>query len=270
MNGKCILSLLLVAGGLLVPLRQADAQRYDGGYTDRDISLSCESQDQHYHLCRVDPGQLGTVRLAQRLSRASCVRGRSWGFNRAGVWVDHGCRARFVVSRRGGYREGGYGDRPTPGGRDAAIRFTCQSNDQRYRFCKVDLGPGGTARIEKQLSSARCIRGRSWGYNRAGVWVDQGCRARFVVVRQGWNRAGRIPDSGYRSARPSQPMSLTCQSEDQHYRLCRVELGRRGTARIQQRLSHASCVRGQSWGFNRAGVWVDHGCRARFAVIRRR
>ncbi len=269
MNSKTIFSLLLMAGALLLPLRHAHAQSYGGGHADRDIKLTCESQDQRYRLCRVDTGPRGTVRLDRRLSSASCVRGRSWGFNRAGVWVDHGCRAQFVVSRRAGYRQGRHADRPTPYGRDAAIRFTCQSNDQRYRFCTLDMGPGGTARIEKQLSSARCIAGRTWGYNRAGVWVDQGCRARFVVVRRGWRRPGWDPDPGHGWSQASRPISLTCQSQDQHYRLCRVDLGRRGTARIEQRLSHASCIRGRSWGFNRAGVWVDHGCRARFVITRR-
>jgi hypothetical protein len=32
-------------------------------------------------------------------SDSSCRQGRSWGFDRRGIWVDHGCRADFQVGR---------------------------------------------------------------------------------------------------------------------------------------------------------------------------
>jgi hypothetical protein len=41
------------------------------------------------------------VELLRQFSSASCVQGRSWGYDRSSVWVDNGCQARF------GY---GYGD----------------------------------------------------------------------------------------------------------------------------------------------------------------
>lgn len=39
----------------------------------------------------------GQVRLVRKLSDASCVYGRSWGYTNAQVWVDDGCRAEFDV-----------------------------------------------------------------------------------------------------------------------------------------------------------------------------
>ena len=138
------------------------------------------------------------IDLVERLSKARCVLGESWGHNRAGIWVDRGCRARFVVSRRGGYRDDGYRDdgyrndgypgqgtqRPAPGWDGQSVRLTCESQDDRYRMCQIDVGPRGTVRLERQLSNARCIQGQTWGANRAGVWVDRGCRGQFVVDRR--------------------------------------------------------------------------------------
>jgi hypothetical protein len=40
------------------------------------------------------------VRLVRQMSDARCSEGYSWGWNRAGVWVNHGCRGQFVVDRR--------------------------------------------------------------------------------------------------------------------------------------------------------------------------
>jgi hypothetical protein len=67
---------------------------------DRAIRLRCDSNGRHYQLCQVDVGRRGDVRLEQQISDSSCREGYSWGWNRAGVWVSHGCRAQFVVHRR--------------------------------------------------------------------------------------------------------------------------------------------------------------------------
>ncbi|AND69683.1 hypothetical protein ATSB10_22290 [Dyella thiooxydans] len=67
---------------------------------DRDIRLQCDSNGRHYQMCRVDTGRHGRARLVRQLSSSRCTEGYSWGYNRAGVWVDHGCRGQFVVERR--------------------------------------------------------------------------------------------------------------------------------------------------------------------------
>jgi len=36
-------------------------------------------------------------------------------------------------------------------------------------------------RLARQLSSAPCIRGRTWGADRQGIWVSRGCRGDFRV-----------------------------------------------------------------------------------------
>ena len=40
-------------------------------------------------------------------------------------------------------------------------------------------------RIERQFSNTRCDLWRNWGYDRRGVWVDDGCRAEFRVGKGG-------------------------------------------------------------------------------------
>ena len=40
---------------------------------------------------------------------------------------------------------------------------------------------GERVRLLDRLSDSPCTQGRSWGYNRHEIWVDNGCRAVFEV-----------------------------------------------------------------------------------------
>src|ERR1700675_440542 len=64
-------------------------------------TISCSSDDGRRHYC--DTGGGGRVRLERQRSESPCRQGYSWGSDGRGVWVDHGCRADFVVEGgRGG------------------------------------------------------------------------------------------------------------------------------------------------------------------------
>jgi hypothetical protein len=39
-----------------------------------------------------------------------------------------------------------------------------------------------------------------------------------------------------------------------------------GDVRLVRQLSETACRRGETWGFDRRGIWVDKGCAAEFAV----
>jgi Protein of unknown function (DUF3011) len=68
-------------------------------------TISCSSDDGRRHYCSADTR--GRVRLLQQRSDSPCREGYSWGTDRKGVWVDHGCRADFAVEeRRGGWGGG--------------------------------------------------------------------------------------------------------------------------------------------------------------------
>ena len=74
----------------------------------------------------------------------------------------------------------------------STLRVTCQSHGDRYRECDVDTDGGRIvrARVVRQLSSARCEEGRSWGYEDDYLWVDRGCRAEFEVRVRGGSSWG--------------------------------------------------------------------------------
>ena len=191
MNLRLRLFALLV---LLAPAA-AFAQHGDwrpGPDWDRDINVRCGSNDYRYRMCQVDTGRGSDVRIVQQISNTRCIEGRTWGWNRAGIWVDGGCEAVFRVGRRWGGGGPGYGGGPGHGGGDwrpgsdwdRSIQVRCGSNDYRYRMCQVDTGRGSDVRVAQQISNTRCIEGRTWGWNRAGIWVDGGCEAVFSIERR--------------------------------------------------------------------------------------
>jgi hypothetical protein len=126
----------------------------------------------------------------------------------------------------------------------------CESNDGRRKYC----GPANYNQVslQRQLSSASCVQGESWGVDGRGLWVDRGCRAIFYLGGNG--QYGN--NGGYHGG------SITCESNDGQRKYC----GRVGRdVRLQRQLSQSPCVQGQSWGVDGQGLWVDRGCRAEFS-----
>ena len=163
--------------------------------------------------------------------------------------------------------------------RDIDVR--CASGGYTYHMCQVDTGRGSQVQLVQQVSKTRCEEGRNWGWNRAGIWVDQGCEGVFRVSRrwEGGNGAGNGPGNGPGPGngggdwRPGsgwdKSIRVQCASGDYQYNMCQVDTGRGGSVRVERQLSKTRCVEGRTWGWNRAGVWVDGGCEAVFRVDRR-
>lgn len=169
------LGLTLAAGLFSTTVVQA---QYGGG----GESIDCSSSNYRYTRCDV-PWR--DARLVRQLSDSSCQRGRTWGVDNRGLWVDRGCSARFVRAGGGGPVSGGGGGPWQPGpGWDSRFEMTCGSPQFRYGYCAVDIGGGGRVSLRRQTSDARCIEGRTWGYNRGGIWADQGCSGVFTVDRR--------------------------------------------------------------------------------------
>lgn len=145
----------------------------------------------------------------------------------------------------------GYGRHEADEAHDPArpVAFRCESIGGKQRYCSVDTRAG--VHLVKQLSNMACVEGRTWGYDRFGVWVTYGCRAEF---RTGGD--GGFIDSGQGLVR--------CESLGTHRQECRTETGPQ--VKLLRQRSKAPCVEGQSWGWSVEGVWVDHGCRADFKV----
>ena len=204
--------------------------------TSAQQTITCESNDGGRKYCGdSNPGQ---VSLQRQLSNASCVEGRSWGVDSQGLWVDRGCRGIFSISQN----YGGYGD-----------SIACESNDGGRQYC----GRANPRRIslQRQLSNASCVQGRSWGVDDQGLWVDRGCRAVFAVGK--WHDRDR--DDSEISG------SIKCESNNGGRNYC-GSVGRRNQVSLQRQISGSPCVQGESWGVDREGLWVDRGCRAVFVV----
>lgn len=139
-------------------------------------------------------------------------------------------------------------------------QVTCSSDDGKRHLCQVTTQYG--VRMVNQRSGSPCIEGQTWGYNRNGIWVDRGCRADF------WLGGGNHGGGGYPSGGgyPNGSRQITCSSNDGKRNYCNADTGR-GVRMVNQR-SGSPCIQGQTWGFDRNGIWVDRGCRADFQLGR--
>ena len=149
-------------------------------------TISCSSDDGRRHYCPTDTR--GRARVVQQRSDSPCREGYSWGSDRRGVWVDHGCRADFAIEEsRGGWGQDHDRDRDRDWDRDRDRGYgegqvlSCASDDGRRHYCQADTRGG--VQLLKQRSDSACREGYSWGYDRRGIWVDRGCRADFQVGR---------------------------------------------------------------------------------------
>jgi len=151
--------------------RFADSRGGGGGWGGGSGgTIRCESTDRRQRQCNT--GWRGAV-LVRQLSDTRCIEGRSWGFRNGSIWVTDGCRGEFAEGRGGG--GGGWGG---GGGANPNFTVTCSSDNQRRRYCDWDRRQGRPV-VVQQLSSTRCIEGRTWGTDGNRLWVDGGCRARF-------------------------------------------------------------------------------------------
>lgn len=198
-------------------------------------TIRCESNDGRIRTCQA-PWQ-GQSRLVRQLSSARCTLGQTWFTSRGQVTVTQGCRAEFGP---------GVG---IPGGQHVTVQ--CESNDGRLRTCGSNLV--GRATLQRQLSNQRCIENSNFGLRNGSVWVNNGCRGVFLARS---NQGGGLPGN----------YSVTCSSDRDRYTTCAWD-ARYGAPRLIQQLSKDACREGYSWGYAaRTGLWVNHGCRARFGT----
>jgi len=61
---------------------------------------------------------------------------------------------------------------------------------------------------------------------------------------------------------------FNCSSDDGHRHYCSAQTHHADVNMVKQH-SDARCEEGYSWGRDHHGVWVDHGCRADFEIVRR-
>ena len=228
-----LIAIGLLLGTLMGMVAPATAQPVE--------RVRCESWNYRYQSCPVANPQV--VRLAERIA-GRCIEGSDWGVNPRGIYVQNGCRAVFEVSRRGpGFGGDGYGGQ----------RVVCESWNYRPNSCPMDTR--GSVRLSRVIAGD-CREGQTWTWDRNSVNVRGGCRAEFVSGGGpgggwnggGWNGGGQTVD---------------CNSWNYQPARCPVDV-RRDVELIQ--VYGGECIEGRSWFWDRRGIRVRDGCRARFLV----
>jgi hypothetical protein len=135
----------------------------------------------------------------------------------------------------------GYGPQP--------FKITCSSNNGKRNWCAI--GNSRDVQLVRQISGSACIRGNTWGLDQRGLWVDNGCRAEFLVGRP-------APPP------PPRPTIVTCSSNNGKRNWCAI--GNSRDVQLVRQISGSACIRGNTWGLDQRGLWVDNGCRADFRV----
>jgi hypothetical protein len=235
------LAILAALAAVLASLaRPAEAQN----------AIQCESRNYQYQFCPIPQGAARVTLIEQR-SRSACIEGRSWGWDRRGVWVTAGCDGVFDVAL---YAPPAY---VPPVGAPGGAVIACASRNYQQEFCRT--GPIAGATLVLQRSQAPCVQGQTWGVDADGIWVTGGCDGDFAV-QPAYVAPAPLPA-------PARPGLLVCESRNYAYAVCPT--GRISGAQLVRQLSQASCVQGQSWGYHRDGIWVDRGCEGEFEVFYR-
>jgi len=152
----------------------------------------------------------------------------------------------FVETRSGDVSLNGFGWGGGTGPGTGIVQFNCASLDYKYRECQLPVE--GRARLVKRKSDAECVEGRDWGQRGDRVWINNGCRASFEVVR------GGSGGGGWGGGNSGQQ-----QRAEVH---CRNQASREG---VSVRSVETAVSRGQYWETmvegNRNGRYVKAICR---------
>ncbi len=121
-------SRLTVALGLTVALFAGLAGSAKAG------TFVCSSRSGQRTRC--ETGGYTSVEIVKALTKTACRKGVGWGIDDDGLWVDHGCSARFAGT-------GGDGAAPEPAAEgQAATDWICASVDKRPGHCVADVSHG--------------------------------------------------------------------------------------------------------------------------------
>src|SRR5258708_34226339 len=101
-----------------------------------------------------------------------------------------------------------------------------------------------------------CVEGGWGGYYDKFIWVNSGCRADFLITSRRQHRDDVDEHHGRR---------IVCESTGRRHR-CDAEI--RFGVRLMQKLGRRDCIRGETWGYARDGLWCTDGCLAVFHLAR--
>lgn len=148
-----------------------------GGYYPPGGGTTIRCESWNYKPARCSVNTAGGVYMTRQIA-GNCQQGQTWGWDRSGIWVAGGCRGEFRVgagSGGGGYYPPGSG---YPGG-GQSFEIKCESWNYQPARCPANIQ--GNVRISQGIAG-NCVLNRSWGWDRGGIWVNNGCRAKFRVT----------------------------------------------------------------------------------------
>ncbi len=211
-------------------------------------TVECRSVGTNINHCQVP--DLQSVELVEELGnqyRNSC-RG-NWGYSSHGLWVRNGCHAQFRVVE---YQEPNYGNGDNNQGREVI----CESNYGQVRTCPADTG--GRVEFVQNLSNTSCDQ--RWGYDANGIWVKDGCRARFMTYAGG-SAVNQPPVNAL-------PITVKCKSRRGKVKICDTK-GPFRDVKFTREISKGKYPCEGNWGVNQQGqLFVTNNCYAEFKVYR--
>ena len=89
-------------------------------------------------------------------------------------------------------------------------------------------------------------------------------RIMFVTTLCAAVAAVALAQRAYAEASRTVSRTVTCESYDGRFNRCPIP--ERSRVRIVEQLSAAPCYASRTWGVGEGYIWVNDGCRARFAV----
>jgi len=140
--------------------------------------IECKSKDKKFKSCPIETdGDIIDVSIDKKISGTTSCRGK-YGVAGKRVTVDDGCRAVFAVEVE--VRE----YRPHATDPDLEwVTINCSSFENEKNKCFIGEGIQDMYLIE-QLSRSSCKQSvDDWGSDYSSVWVDNGCRAKFDILR---------------------------------------------------------------------------------------
>nr|BAP94527.1 D-galacturonic acid binding lectin precursor [Aplysia kurodai] len=189
-----------------------------------------------------DASYVLNMTVVDRQSAAACTLGESFGYQKATLWVDDGCRADFNVCYL------------------PAMRTECQVlrvESWNYKYAEKTVTGAAlfiNMTVEDRQSEASCDLDKSFGfYNQnSTVWVNHGCRADFnICYVQGTTSTTTINVSSWNYQYATKMLSSAS---------CIYSM------QVANQQSAVPCTLGITYGFVANTMWVDDGCRADFSV----
>ncbi|MBF0255863.1 MAG: DUF3011 domain-containing protein [Gammaproteobacteria bacterium] len=207
----------------------------------------------------------GLIELVEQVSRAFCDEGRTWGYDAEGLWTKERCRAIFRIHPKYQGQSLQRADLSPPAKPESALPpqesslpadqiadVYCASPYNRYQHCDANTR-GRSMQLVHEFSDHACDYGRTWGYNSRGIWVDRGCIGLFRMKRL------VVP--------PPRILPVRCEGEGNRRVHCPVQ--NLGYVELRSALSDSPCRKGEHWGVEQQGIWVQGDCRALFNVVER-